>query len=150
MKSLALEITTPERTALKATVRQVTVPTSEGEITVLPGHIPLLAPLASGELRLVDAEGKETVMAVSGGFVTVKPGGAVSILADAAERAEELDLMAIEAAYVRAEEALKESRDDQERFADLEAVLSRETARLKVARKHASRRTPGRHIETAS
>lgn len=149
MTSLKLEITTPERIALKTAVRQVTIPTTEGEITVLPGHVPLLAPLASGELRLVDEEGKETLMAVSGGFVSVAP-DKVSILADAAERAEELDLLSIEAAYARAEEALKEVHDDEERFAGLAAALERETARLKVVRKHTARRTPGSHIETAS
>lgn len=146
MKLIDFELTTPERVAYKAKARQVTIPTTEGEITVLPDHLPLVAPIQAGELRVVGEDGSETWLAVSGGFVTVHPGNRLAILADTAERAEELDLKAIEAAHARAEAALKEKVDDAERYAEAAAGLARELARLKVVRKHRPRSTP--HIES--
>lgn len=140
MKAFDFEITTPERTAYKAKVRQVTIPTAGGEITVLPDHVPLVAPILAGELRVVDEKGEEVLMAVSGGFVTVHPDDRMAVLADTAERAEELEVAAVEEAKRRAEELLREKTDDQERFADAAAHLARELARLKVARKHRARR----------
>ena len=139
MKLLDFELTTPERTAIKAKVRQVTVPTSEGEITVLPDHLPIVAPVQAGEMQVVGEDGKVMLVAVSGGFITVHPGSRLEILADTAERAEELDLKAIEAAMLRAQEALKEKIDDEERQAEATAGLARELARLKVVRKHRSK-----------
>lgn len=139
MRLLDFELTTPERIAVQAKVRQVSVPTTEGEITVLPGHVPLVAPVAAGELRLLGEDGKEVLLAVSGGFVTVHPDGRLEVLADSAERAEELDLKAIEDAKARAEALLQEKIDDQERYAEAAAGLARELARLKVVRKHRSR-----------
>jgi F-type H+-transporting ATPase subunit epsilon len=140
MKLLAFELTTPERTAVQAKVRQVSIPTTEGEITVLPDHLPLVAPIQAGELRVVAEDGSETLLAVSGGFVTVHPDSRVAVLADSAERADELDEAAIEEARKRAESLLKEKIDDEERYADAAAGLARELARLKVARKHRDRR----------
>src|SRR5688572_19866841 len=140
MKLLDFELTTPERVAVRARIRQVSIPTTSGEITVLPDHLPLVAPIQSGELRLVDEKGEEMLLAVSGGFVTVHPGNRLAILADTAERAEELDFKAIEEAVKRAEQVLKEKIDDSERFADATAHLAREMARWKVVRKHRERR----------
>lgn len=139
MKLLDFELTTPERTVVREKVRQVSIPTTEGEITVLPDHVPLVAPIQAGELLVVHEDGKETSLAVSGGFVTIHPGNRLAILADSAERAEELDLKAIEEAKARAEELLKEKFDDEERYADAAAGLARELARLRVVRKHRSR-----------
>lgn len=142
MKLLDFELTTPERVAVRARVRQVSIPTTEGEITVLPDHLPLVAPIEAGELRLVDADGAETFLAVSGGFVTVHPGNRLAVLADTAERADELDAAAIEAAVQRAEQAVAARHDDAERFADATAHLAREMARWKVVRRHRERRGP--------
>lgn len=140
MKLLDFELTTPERVAVRAKIRQVSIPTTEGEITVLPDHLPLVAPIRAGELRLVDEKGEEILLAVSGGFVTVHPGNRLAVLADTAERADELDFMAIEEAVRRAEQVLSEKIDDEERFADATAHLARELARWKVVRKHRERR----------
>ena len=134
------ELTTPERVAVRAKIRQVSIPTTEGEITVLPDHLPLVAPIRAGELRLVDEKGEEIILAVSGGFVTVHPDNRLAILADTAERAEELDLKLIEEAVQRAEQVLKEKIDDEERYADATAHLAREMARWKVVRKHRDKR----------
>ena len=140
MKLLDFELTTPERVAVRAKIRQVSIPTSSGEITVLPDHLPLVAPIQAGELRVVDEKGEEMLLAVSGGFVTVHPGNRLAILADTAERAEELDFKAIEEAVKRAEQVLREKIDDSERFADATAHLARELARWKVVRKHRDKR----------
>jgi F-type H+-transporting ATPase subunit epsilon len=140
MKLLDFELTTPERVAVRAKIRQVSIPTTEGEITVLPDHLPLVAPIRAGELRLVDEKGEETILAVSGGFVTVHPDNRLAILADTAERAEELDFKLIEEAVQRAEQVLKEKIDDEERYADATAHLARELARWKVVRKHRDKR----------
>ena len=151
MKFLDFELTTPERTVVREKVRQVTIPTTEGEITVMPDHLALVAPIQAGELLVVHEDGTRTSLAVSGGFVTIHPpvkdagashgagGTRLAILADSAERADELDLKAIEEAKARAEELLKEKIDDEERYADAAAGLARELARLKVVRKHRSR-----------
>ena len=137
-KLLEFEITTPERTVLKEQVLSVSVPTESGEITVLAGHIPLIAPVPAGELRAVRADGSEEFMAVSGGFVTVMGDGRIVILADTAERAEELDLAAIEEAKARATRVMAEKHDDAERHADAAAGLAREMARWKVANRYRS------------
>lgn len=142
MAEIQLELTTPERVVLEQTVRQISLPTTEGEITILENHVPLLTPLQAGEMRVLDSTGQEKLLAVAGGFVVVHPGNRVTVLADSAEPAEELDIEAIEKAKEAAEKALEEGNDDQERFADLQAGLLRDLARLRVARKHKSRR-PG-------
>ena len=136
MQLIDFEITTPERAVFSRKIRQVTLPTLEGEITVLPGHVPLVAPVQAGELRIVDEKGEEVLMAVSGGFLTIHPDDRIVVLADTAERAEELDLAAIEEAKKKAEAMLAEKITDEGRFADATAHLARELARLKVARKH--------------
>lgn len=140
MNQLSIEIITPERTLFKGTVDTATIPTSEGEITVLPHHIPLVSVLAPGEL-ILKKDGKETSIAVSTGFIQVRDGEHILILADTAERADELDLAKIEAAQERARKAMSEltHREDTS-FAEAAATLERELARLKVAKKHRSHR----------
>lgn len=133
---ISFEITTPERVVYKDSVDQITIPTKEGEITVLPNHIPLVSLLSPGALT-VKKDGKEVYMATSGGFVEVLPGNKVVILADTAERSEELSIAAIEEARERARKILEEKKNvDDVAFVDAAAMLEREMARLKVARKH--------------
>jgi F-type H+-transporting ATPase subunit epsilon len=134
-EKISFQITTPEREVYNDAVDQVTLPTLEGEITILPNHLPLVAVLVPGEARLI-RDKEEVLMAVSGGFIEVQPGSRVVVLADTAEKAEELDIKKIEEAKKRAEEMLAEKRDlDEEAFAEAAAALERELARLKVARK---------------
>src|SRR3989338_7557075 len=83
-------ITTPERTLFSAEVEQVSLPTPQGSITVLPHHMPLVSLLAAGELRIKPRDGEEKYLAVSGGCIEVQ-GDRVVVLADTAEHAEELD-----------------------------------------------------------
>lgn len=135
MDKLTFELTTPERIVLKDEFDAVTIPTQEGEITVMPGHIPLVANLAPGMIT-VRKGSEESFLAVSGGFIEVQPRSRIIILADSAERAEELDLASIEAARTRAELILTEKRHaDEISSAAAVAALERELARIKVARK---------------
>lgn len=139
---LRFELTTPERIVLKDEFDSATIPTLDGEITVLPGHIPLVSSLAPGMIT-VRKDGDESYLAVSGGFIEVQPGSAVIILADTAERADELDLQKVEEARERARSLLLEKRQiDDVSSAAAVAALERELARIKVIHKRRTRRGP--------
>ncbi|MFA5076402.1 MAG: F0F1 ATP synthase subunit epsilon [Patescibacteria group bacterium] len=142
MNKIQFKITTPEKTVYDQLIDQVSIPTKMGEITVLPNHIPLVAALLPGELRII-RDKEETVMAVSGGFVEVLP-NQVTILADTAERAEEIDVERAQEAHQRAQKLLTEKRADAESFAALSAKIEKELARLRVARKKKYRNLPPR------
>ncbi len=138
-KQIKLKIITPEKTVLEEMVDSVTIPTTEGEIGVFPMHIPLVSALASGDI--VAKRGDEVIpMAVSGGFIEVKPGAdgntEVAILADFAEHVAEISEDAVAKAKARAEELqkMKESGEvvDFEHFA---SELERSLTRVKVADK---------------
>ena len=109
--------------------------TEMGEITILPGHIPLVATLRAGEMRL-KKDREEYLLSASTGFVEVRNGQEVVVLADTAERVEELELEKIEEAKERARKLLEEKRHaDDVTFADAAAAMERELARFKVAKK---------------
>ncbi len=139
---VSFELTTPERIAFQSDAVSVTLPTSEGEITVLQNHIPLLAVLAPGMVTVRKSDGTEEYLAVGGGFVQVQafiPGKKsthVVVLADSADRSEELTLASVEAARERARKTLAEvARTDEVSFGVAAAALERELARMKVVRK---------------
>lgn len=129
-KTIKFELVTPERVVLRQEALQVTVPTTSGEITILPDHIPLISILRPGVLELKRADNVVEVMSVSGGFIEVLKDKIV-VLADSAERAEELDEERIKDAQKRAEELKKSAKaaDDIE-FADISARLEKELARM--------------------
>lgn len=135
MKDLKLKIVTPEKILFEQTVAQVSVSTVLGEITILPNHIPLVSQLSPGEIVVKTNGNEEDLMAVSGGFIEVLPDQVV-ILADTAERAEDIDEERAEAARQKAEEVLKTKVADAESFAMFTAQIEKEMARLKVARKY--------------
>lgn len=140
--SLHFELVTPERVVFRQDVDQVSLPTTEGDITVFPHHIPLLATLVPGVVRLKVGAQEEEV-AVSGGFIEITPGNTIRVLADTAERGTELDLKTIEAAKERAEQVMKEAvRSDDAAYAAAAAGLERELARYRVARKQTAHRRP--------
>src|SRR3989344_2362882 len=97
---IQFEIATPERIVYKEEVDGVTLPTREGEITILPNHIPLVGVLIPGALTVRKGT-DEQYMAVSGGFIEVQPGNRVVVLADTADRAEKPDIEAIAAEQKR-------------------------------------------------
>src|SRR6202167_2567240 len=89
--TIELEVVTPERQLVKESVTEAQVPAMEGYIGVLPGHAPLLSLLGSGPLVYSPKTGPRKVLAIHGGFVEVLP-DRISVLANLAERAEEIDL----------------------------------------------------------
>lgn len=134
-KTIKFEIVTPERTVLKEEIIQVTMPTKEGEITVLAGHIPLVGILLPGVIELVTKASEKEIISVSGGFVEVLKDKIV-ILADSAERAHELDEKRIEEAHKKAEDIKKGVRKfDELRFADINARIATELARGKAVKR---------------
>lgn len=139
VNKIKFKIVTPERTVLEDEVDQLTLPTQEGEITILPNHIPLISVLAPGEL-VAKTNGEEIAMAVSGGMVEVRK-NEITVLADTAERAEEIDIKRAEEAKARAEKLKEEKiRLDETEYATAAALLEKNLARIKVARKHLTRR----------
>lgn len=134
------QIITPERVILKEKIDSLTCPTAEGEITVLPKHVPLISTIRRGELAVRTA-GQTEYYAISGGFLEVRPGSEVVILADTAEHAREIDVERAEAAKRAAEESMKEKTGklSLEEYAALEAALQKNLVRLKVAKRHEHR-----------
>ena len=150
-KQLKLKIITPERLVLEEMVDQVSLPTTLGEITVLPDHIPLITSLMSGDV-VAYTNGEHVPMAVVGGFVEVKTGlpparagGAqageegiteVAVLADFAEHVAELSDEKIAKARARAEELKRmKANDEVVDFEHFEAELERSLTRVKIADK---------------
>ncbi len=144
IKKLQLKIVTPEHLVLEEMVDQVTIPTTEGEITVLADHIPIVAGLKSGDV-VAKNNGEEIPMAVSGGFLEIKKTEngitEVAILADFAEHVADITDQAIEKAKARAEELKKEMENkdhvDYEHFA---TELERSLTRVKIADKWKSKK----------
>jgi len=138
MKKILFEIATPEQVLLRDEIDEVTVPTMLGDVTVLPSHTPLVSVIKPGELR-VKKGAQESFIVIHGGFIQVQPGSKVNILADAAEKVEELEEKAIEDAKKRAEAAIAQKRGAVE-IADAQAALARALLQLKVVRRRKSRR----------
>ena len=128
--SLELEIATPARELVHEQVEEVQIPGKDGYLGILPGHAPLLGELATGFLSYV-AGGKRRYMAVHNGFVEVLQ-DKVRVLADAAERAEEIDVERARRALQRAEEQLLNPALGVDPAFALEA-MARAQARLKAA-----------------
>jgi F-type H+-transporting ATPase subunit epsilon len=136
MAKLTVEIVTAERQVYNETdVDMVVAPGSEGVLGILPRHAPLLTMLQPGMLR-VKKDGTEQDMAVAGGFLQVNA-GRVLILADQAERAEEIDAAAAEEARRHAEQALAEARrgGSPVQVEAARAALHTSMVRLNVARR---------------
>jgi F-type H+-transporting ATPase subunit epsilon len=127
-----LEVVTAERMVFSDDVNMVVAWGTEGQLGILPHHTPLMTMLRPGDL-LIRKDNGEEYLAISGGFLEVRPDKVV-ILADACERAEEIDVTRAEAAKRRAEEILK-ARTPQVDAAAAEAALRRSLARLRVAEK---------------
>ena len=130
MAKLKLDIVTAERVVFSQEVDSVVAPGIEGELGILPHHAPLLTALKTGELR-IKSNGDVTHMAIGGGFLEVMPDKVV-VLADTAERAEEIDVARAAEAKRRAEQRLAETTTEID-LARAEAALSRALLRLKVA-----------------
>lgn len=139
MSPIRLEVVTAERSIYSEEVDTVIAPGIEGQLGILPHHTPLMTTLEAGEL-LVRKGGEELSLAISGGFIEVRP-DRIIVLADAAERVDEIDQARAEEAMRRAQQRIKERPTDID-LARAEAALRRSLIRLKVAEKRRKRR-PG-------
>ena len=128
---LQLEVVTPERRVLSESVNSVTVPGANGEMQILPGHTPLISQLQTGVLSY--AQGPTTKrLHVTGGFVEV-PDDRVAVLADLAERPEEIDAARARLARERTEKQLSAWSGTEEDFEKAQAKLERSIVRLQLA-----------------
>ncbi len=131
------KIATPERVVFKDEVDSITLPTQSGEITILPNHLPLISVLKPGDI--VIKKGNDAFdIAVSGGFIEVLSTKVV-VLADTAERSEEIDVARAEAAVKRAQTLREEKLTDSREFAKVAALIEKELVRVKVGRKYMQR-----------
>jgi len=131
---LTLEIVTPEAKVYSDTIDSVVIPTVEGEIGVLPGHIPLLTQVEDGELRVTKGATTE-LLVVSGGFAQID-GDRVRVLAENAINEAKIDEHAVEAALKRAEEQLREAKDmDPAQYEHLQSMVRYSGVQLAVKRK---------------
>lgn len=137
MPSLKLDVVSAERVVYSDDVDAVIAPGVAGQLGILPYHTPLMTTLQVGEL-LVRKDGEEFILAISGGFLEVRP-DRVIVLADAAERAEDIDINRAEEAKQRAEEQLRRRTPGID-VAQAEAALRRSMVRLKVGEKRRRRR----------
>lgn len=139
MDKLKFEIVTAERVVYSDDVDIVVAPGIQGQMGILPSHAPLLTTLQPGEL-VVRKDGEETAIFVSGGFLEIMQ-NRVTVLADTAERAEEIDIARAEEAKRRAERKLEERPAEMD-LAAAEAALLRSLMRLRVAERRRKKR-PG-------
>jgi F-type H+-transporting ATPase subunit epsilon len=131
---LTLEIVTPESRVYADTIDTVVIPTVEGEIGILPGHIPLLAQVEHGELRVTKGS-TTSFLAVGGGFVQIS-GDKISVLAEHAITEEKIDEKAVEAALQRAEQAIKEAKNlDPNEFEHLQEMVRFSGTQLALKRR---------------
>lgn len=141
MKTISLEIITQEKEIFSGAVAAVTAPGTDGELTVLPDHIPLFTRLKPGTLRFLHNNRWQTLV-IAGGFMDVAPRSQTTVLADSAVRVEELNIAKAEAAKRRAEEDLKKDLSKKD-YAKVTASLRRAVIELDLARKYRRQRPMG-------
>lgn len=149
MATIQLQVITPERIVLTEDADIVVARGAEGDLGILHGHEPLITPLAIGEM-VYRVDGEDRHLAVAGGFMEVRPDRVV-VLADVAERSEEIDRARAEEARARAEELLAEHRGT-EMEAQAAAALQTALLRLRVSehrRRHERPERPGLEANTA-
>ncbi|MER3525060.1 MAG: F0F1 ATP synthase subunit epsilon [Ignavibacteria bacterium] len=132
-KAFQVEIITPTRVLFEDEATSLSALGVEGNFQVLYDHAPFLTAIGVGEIKLKDKNGTDTIYATSGGFVEVRANHVV-VLADAVEKASEIDVPRAEAAKARAEQRLRQ-HDPEIDLARAQAALARALNRLRVSRK---------------
>ena len=133
--TIRCEIVSQDRTVFQGDVDIVVLPGVAGEMGILPHHAPVLAILKYGVIK-IRQDGKEQLFAVAGGMAEVQP-TIVTILADAAENVQDIDITRAQAAKKRAEDALANLKpEDHDAYLRMEAALRRSNLRLDVARRY--------------
>jgi len=148
---MQLEIVTPEKTIYTGEVDEIVVNTADGEIAVLPHHVNLMTKVLPGEMTL-KISGKTQYLAITGGFLEVI-NNKISLLADYAVRAEEIEINKALEAQKRAEDIIKkkESGITAQDFANAQAELAKAILELKVARRrHVERGSRGSNVPSQS
>jgi F-type H+-transporting ATPase subunit epsilon len=130
MKTIKVSVVTPDGPVYESDVEMVSTKAQSGELGILPGHIPMVAPLQIGAVRLKKA-GTTDFVAVSGGFLEVRP-DQVTILAQSAEQASEIDIDRAVRAKERAEQRLRDSKQSEVDFKRAELALQRAINRISV------------------
>ncbi|MCB9798109.1 ATP synthase F1 subunit epsilon [Candidatus Nomurabacteria bacterium] len=131
------KVVTPYGVGYEDEVEKVTIPTTTGAITVHETHAPLISILEPGEMNIHKLDGSVVNLAVTGGFLEVRSQSRVYIMADTAERAEEIDIEQAQRAIERAQELLKQQDQLADiDFAKLQAQIEREMARISVGKKY--------------
>jgi len=133
MKTIKVSVVTPDGPVYESDVEMISTKAQSGELGILPGHIPMVAPLQIGSVRLKNGGNTEFV-AVTGGLLEVRP-DQVTILAQAAETAEDIDLDRAMQAKQRAEQRLNESKQTNVDFQRAELALKRAMNRINVSRR---------------
>jgi F-type H+-transporting ATPase subunit epsilon len=134
-EAIELVVVTPEKQLLRQSTKEVQLPGADGYLGILPGHAPLITEIGIGELSYYDPSGKESAhLAIIRGFAEVLP-DRVTVLAETAEFAEEIDIARAEAARARAEKRLA-SGDTNIDWDRVTVALQRALIRIQVARKY--------------
>ncbi|MDR7073516.1 F0F1 ATP synthase subunit epsilon [Fictibacillus barbaricus] len=134
MKTIQVSVVTPDGPVFEGNAKMVSAKAKSGELGILPGHIPLVAPLTISAVRVHEVDGKTQYVAVSGGFIEVRP-EKVTILAEAAEVAGDIELDRARAAKERAEQRLAGNKQDELDSLRAELALQRAVNRIDVAAK---------------
>jgi F-type H+-transporting ATPase subunit epsilon len=138
--SIRCEIVSQDRSVYSGDADMVIVPGVQGEMGILPNHAPLLSTLKFGILR-VRYQGQELIFTVAGGVIEVQP-DLITVMADAAENVQEIDITRAEAARKRAEEYLKQGPPpDSDAYLKVESALRRSNLRLEAVKRYRGQRT---------
>jgi len=135
-QTFKLTIVTPGGIIYEDMVEKITLPTKSGEVTILPEHEAMVSVLQAGEVSIHKA-GYETDLALSGGVLEMRPDNELFLIADSAERAEEIDVERAEAAKARAEELLQQIKNVEDvEYARIQAMIEKEMNRAVVGKKY--------------
>lgn len=133
---LQFKLVTPEGVRYDDDALQVSIPTEDGEVTILPGHSVLISVLKAGEIQIKKADGM-AMLAISHGILEVRPDNTVYVMADSAEHAADIDVERAEEARKRAEELLATAASETTiEYARIQAQIEKELARISVGNRY--------------
>ena len=135
--AIQVDIVSPDKSLFSGEANMVKLPGENGEIGIMGSHAPLLSTLGVGEVVVQQTDGEPVYIALAGGVVEVRP-NKVTILADEADSAEDIDVQSVEQALARARQSLEENPPSEER-AQLLAAIQRSNLRLRVAERRMRR-----------
>jgi F-type H+-transporting ATPase subunit epsilon len=133
--SYPLDVVTPERNLLSEDVTETNAPGTEGYLGILAHHAPIMTELVPGEVRITHADDRTVSrIVISGGFLEMSPDGRATILADSAQRADEIDLTRAERELEKARQMLEEADAGSAKEADARAAITHAETQLRVGR----------------